>query len=43
MKKKIIMATMLIGLALCIPTHAHASTRTAKSQAQLKKILADRK
>ena len=42
MKKKLIMATMLIGLALlCIPTHAHASTGTAKSQAQLEKILAD--
>ena len=41
MKKKLIMATMLIGLALCIPTHAHASTGTAKSQSQLEKILAD--
>ena len=42
MKKKLIMATMLIGLALlCIPTHAHASTGTVKSQAQLEKILTD--
>ena len=41
MKKKLIMATMLIGLALCIPTHAHASTGIVKSQAQLEKILAD--
>lgn len=41
MRKKIIMATMLIGMALCIPTHAHASTRTAKSQSQLEKILTD--
>lgn len=43
MKKKLIMATMLIGLALYIPTHVHASTGTAKSQAQLEKTLADRK
>ena len=42
MKKKIIMATMLIGMALCIPTHVHASTGTAKSQSQLEKILSDR-
>lgn len=42
MKKKLIMATMLIGLALCIPTHAHASTGTAKSQVQLEKMLTDR-
>ena len=42
MRKKIIMATMLIGLALCIPTHAHASTGTAKSQSQLEKTLTDR-
>ena len=42
MKKKLIMATMLIGLALCIPTHAHASTGIVKSQAQLEKTLADR-
>ena len=42
MKKKIIMVTMLIGLALCIPTHVHASTGTAKSQSQLEKTLADR-
>ena len=41
MKKKLIMVTMLIGLALCIPTHVHASTGTAKSQAQLEKILTD--
>ena len=41
MKKKLIMATMLIGLALCIPTHVHASTCTAKSQSQLEKILTD--
>ena len=41
MRKKIIMATMLIGLALCIPTHVHASTGTAKSQAQLEKMLTD--
>ena len=43
MKKKLIMATMLIGLALCIPTHAHASTGIVKSQTQLEKTLADRK
>ena len=42
MKKKLIMATMLIGLALWIPTHAHASTGTAKSQVQLEKMLTDR-
>ena len=42
MRKKIIMATMLIGLALCIPTHVHASTGTIKSQSQLEKMLADR-
>lgn len=41
MKKKLITATMLIGLALCIPTHAHASTGTAKSQSQLEKLLTD--
>ena len=41
MKKKLIMTTMLIGLALCIPTHVHALTGTAKSQAQLEKILTD--
>lgn len=43
MKKKLIMATMLIGLVLCIPTHAHASTGIVKSQTQLEKTLADRK
>ena len=43
MKKKLIMVTMLIGLVLCIPTHVHASTGIVKSQAQLEKILADRK
>ena len=42
MKKKLIMATMLIGLALCIPTHAHASTGIVKSQTQLEKTLADK-
>ena len=42
MKKKLIMTTMLIGMALCIPTHVHASTGTAKSQSQLEKILTDR-
>ena len=41
MKKKLIMTAMLIGIALCIPTHVHASTGTAKSQAQLEKILTD--
>ena len=41
MRNKLIMATMLIGLALCIPTHAHASTRIVKSQSQLEKILTD--
>ena len=41
MRKKIIMATMLIGLALCIPTHVHASTGIVKSQAQLEKLLTD--
>ena len=41
MKKELIMATMLIGMALCIPTHAHASTGMAKSQSQLAKILTD--
>ena len=41
MKKKLIMATMLTGLALCIPTHAHASTGIGKTQAQLEKILTD--
>ena len=42
MKKKLIMATMFIGMALCIPTHAHATTSIVKSQAQLEKILADK-
>ena len=42
MKKKLIMATMLIGLTLCIPTHAHASIGIVKSQAQLEKTLSDR-
>ena len=41
MKKKLIMTAMLIGMALCIPTHVHASTGTAKSQAQLEKMLTD--